>query len=475
MQTANTSERHSGRRISPVKQDPTVFVSMSVPRAVAFMVVPSIISQIIHVVYNLADTWFVGLTGNPDAIAAVSLCLPLYNILTGLSNLFGVGGASVIARAVGYEDYEKEKRAFSIAFWAAGFFACLYSLFLFLTSGAVLRMIGADPGDLGFSTQYCMVTIVAGGVPTVLAATLSNLIRATGESRCAAKGMTIGALGNIVLDPLFMFVLLPRGNEVLGAALATTISNVISLLYFVIFFVRRRDERYCFRFVRFRKVAGLFKDICRSGLAGFTMVAMAMVSNCFLNSMIAQAGGSLAVAGLGIVRKIDSLAYAVNQGITQGMLPLVAYSYASQNQKRMRSIIGFSAMCTVLFSLCTSTLSFALAPQLVRIFIRNEETIVYGSRFLRILCLAIPVYSATFVIIAVFQAAGLSLSAFLLSILHKGSLDILLLYVFRALFGGTDILWAQPLTEVLALVTGIALLSHFLKQRDEVTIRKAIQ
>ena len=166
------------------------------------MVVPSIISQIIHVVYNLADTWFVGLTGNPDAIAAVSLCLPLYNILTGLSNLFGVGGASVIARAVGYEDYEKEKRAFSIAFWAAGFFACLYSLFLFLTSGAVLRMIGADPGDLGFSTQYYMVTIVAGGVPTVLAATLSNLIRATGESRCAAKGMTIGALGNIVLDPI---------------------------------------------------------------------------------------------------------------------------------------------------------------------------------------------------------------------------------------------------------------------------------
>ena len=103
---------------------------MSVPRAVGFMVLPAIVSQIIHVVYNLADTWFVGLTGDPNAVAAISLCLPLYNILTGLSNLFGVGGASVIARAVGYGDQKKAKQAFAVAAWAAFAFSAGYALLL---------------------------------------------------------------------------------------------------------------------------------------------------------------------------------------------------------------------------------------------------------------------------------------------------------------------------------------------------------
>ena len=452
-----------------------IFSSLPVPRAVAVMVIPAIVSQIIHVIYNLADTWFVGLTGDPDAVAAISLCLPLYNILTGLSNLFGVGGASVIARAIGYGAEDKARWAFSMSVWIAGLVSLVYALILIPMARPLLLLVGGDGNDIGYAVRYTVVTIVIGGVPTVLAATISNLIRATGQSRKAAVGMTIGAVLNIALDPLFMFVLLPPGNEVLGAAIATAVSNVLSLIYFVVFILRDRDDILSLRPERGQGMGLLLADITKCGLPGFTMVALSMLSNCFLNATISGFGGGAAVAGLGIVRKIDSLAYAVNQGITQGMLPLVAFCYASGLRERMRSVIGFSTACTVIFSVLCSAISFLFAPELVAAFLKDEATIRFGAAFLRVLCLAIPVYSVTFVIIAVFQAAGRSLEPFALSILHKGSFDILLLFFIRSVFGPEHVLWATPVTECMALIAALILLFRLLRQRKTTQIGEVLQ
>lgn len=458
-----------------VREDRTIFTTMPVPRAVAFMVLPAIISQIIHVVYNLADTWFVGLTENANAVAAISLCLTLYNILTALSNLFGIGGASVIARYIGYGNRNRARRGFSVAVWGSVAVTAVYCLLLLFFQRPLLMMIGGDDGDIGYAVSYCFVTIVLGGIPTVLAATLSNLIRATGDSRRAAAGMTLGAVLNILLDPLFMFVLLPEGQEVLGAAIATALSNVISLVYFLWILRRPAEDAVSSWDVRLLKGSlPVLGDILRCGLAGFTMVALAMISNGFLFNMIAEYGSGAAVAGLGIVRKIDSLAYAVNQGITQGMLPLVAYSYAAADRERMKKIIGFSTVCTVCFSLLCAVVSFVLAPQLIHIFIRDAETIRYGADFLRICCIAIPIYSVTFVIIAVFQAAGQSLAPFILSVLHKGSVDILLLFLIRALFGVRYVLWASPVMETIALIVAVILLLHFLGTRARPNIKEVI-
>ncbi len=134
---------------------------------------------------------------------------------------------------------------------------------------------------------------------------------------------------NIILDPLFMFVLLPSGNEVAGAAMATALSNTVGLIYFGIYLYTHQKNTLDGQKEKKKAAAGrLFGEIVKGGIPGFCMVALAMFSNCFLNSMISTLG-SAAVAGLGIVRKIDQLAYAVNQGVTQGMLPLVAYCYSA--------------------------------------------------------------------------------------------------------------------------------------------------
>ena len=439
-----------------LSREQKIFAEYSVPKAVAAMVIPTIISQIITVIYNLADTWYVGLTGNAAAVAAISLCLPVYNIMTAFGNLFGIGGSSVIARALGVGDKKKAQNAFSLSVRGAVTASAIYAILLFVFARPFLMCIGGDASSIDYAVWYTYVTMVIGGIPTILSAVFAHLIRSTGQSKAASFGITLGAIMNMVLDPLFMFVLLPQGNEVLGAAIATAISNFISMLYFLIYILRSR-ENTIFRFSLEKEVnnhSTLF-DILKCGIPSFFLLAAGQVSNFFLNGMISDMGASAAVAGIGVVRKIDSLAFAVNQGITQGMLPIVAYCYSSHRIPRMKSVVAFSSVCTLAFSLICSLASYLFAPQLIQFFINDADTIFYGTEFLRILCIAVPIYPILFVIIAVFQAVGQSIKPFLLSLLHKGSLDILLFFVIREMFGLEYILWASPVMAGIALSVGI--------------------
>lgn len=420
-----------------------IFEEYPVHKAVAAMALPTIVSQIIFVIYNLADTWYVGLTENANAVAAVSLCLPVYTMMSGISNLFGIGGASVLARALGQGDIKKARSTFACSLWGAFGVGLIYSLLLALFSRPLLLLIGGDEGSIDYAVSYVFWTVIIGGIPTILAPTFGHLIRAVGFPKQASFGMILGAVINIVLDPILMFVILPKGNEVMGAAMATAIANLIAMIYFCVYvFAAKKNEVYSLNpFNREEKDKPL-GEIIQAGIPAFCMIALAMLSNCFLNSMLSTMG-SEAVAGVGIVRKVDQLAYAVNQGITQGMLPLVAYCYSSNRHKRMWSVVAFSAVCSEVFSIVCTIISVIFAPQLISIFIRDEMTIMYGQTFLRVISLAIPIYTLTFVIIAVFQAVGRGFEPLVLSILHKGSLDIVLMFVIVKLAGVSQITWAS--------------------------------
>ena len=201
-------------------QEQKIFEEYPVHKAVASMVLPTIASQIIFVIYNLADTWYVGLTGDANAVAAVSLCLPVYTILSAISNLFGIGGAAAISRALGRNSREDAKNIFALSLWGALIGAAIYSILILSTMRPLLALIG--------------------GIPTILAPTIGPLIRAGGFSKTASFYMILGAVINIGFDPLFMFVILPAGNEVTGAAVATALANLIALAGFVIYLVRTR-------------------------------------------------------------------------------------------------------------------------------------------------------------------------------------------------------------------------------------------
>ncbi len=462
-------KNENGEESELALREKRIYGEMPVPKAVATMIIPTIISQIITVVYNLADTWYVGLTNNAAAVAAISLCLPIYNIMTAIANLFGIGGASVITRAIGEEHHHRARRAFVLSVRGASIATVGYCLLLGLTSRPFLLMIGADYDSIDFAVWYTLITIVIGGIPTVLSAVFAHLIRSTGQSKISSFGITLGAILNMILDPLFMFVLLPSGQEVVGAAIATAISNMISMIYFIIYLIRHRDVSI-FRFTldSHRSVRITAWDIMRSGIPSFILLAAGQISNFVLNGMISDIGASAAVAGIGVVRKIDSLAYAINQGITQGMLPIVAYCYSSHRIRRMKYVVMFSSALTLAFSILCSLCSFIFAPWLISFFIKDADTVRYGTDFLRILCISVAIYPLLFVIIAVFQAVGEGIKPFLLSLLHKGSLDILLFFIIRYFFGTEYILWASPIMSLVALITGGILIFNFFNSSKNV-------
>jgi multidrug efflux pump len=431
-------------------------------KALRAMVIPTIVSQIIAVAYNMADTFFVGLTNDKNAVAAVSLCLPVYTILTAISNLFGIGGASAISRALGEGNKPKAKQAFALAVWGSLILGLIYALIILVFRKPLLLLIGGDENDLDYSLTYLLWTVTIGGLPTILASVFGELVRSSGHPKTATVGLAIGACVNVGLDPLFMFVLLPKGQEVTGAAIATGISNLIGCLFFALYlWKQRKGGLSSFSIQEPSKPWSLALEILRSGLASFAMVACAMFSNCFLNAMLAPLG-SAAMAGIGIDRKIDQLAYAVNQGIIQGMLPLVAYYYAAHQSDKMKKVILYSTIASEAFSLSCMLVSLLFPEALVGIFIRDQETIAYGAQFLRILCLAIPIYSLTFIIIAVLQAWGKGAVPFILSILHKGSIDIGFLFLFLSTLGREKILWAGPLCDAVALLVGILVMVAYL-------------
>ena len=226
-----------------------IFETMPIPSALAKMAIPTIISQLITLIYNIADTWFIGQTGNPYMVAASSLVLTVFLMTTAVANLFGVGGGSLVVRLLGSKQEEEARKVASLSLVMAAGSALLFSILCLVFMNPLLRTLGASDNTIGFARQYLLFVVVIGGLPTVLSNTMSSMLRNIGYSREAAFGLGMGGVLNVILDPLFMFVILPDGYEVAGAAIATMLSNVIAFLYFVMIYWRVREQ-------------------CRAGLSG---------------------------------------------------------------------------------------------------------------------------------------------------------------------------------------------------------------
>lgn len=216
-----------------------LFERMPIRKAALTLVVPTVISQLVMLVYNMADTWFIGQTGDPYQVAAVTVTYPIFMMMNAFANLFGIGGSSLVSRMLGGGEQEKTGSLAVFSLWAAGGVALVYSLFCLLFDGTLLNALGTDSGTFGYAKDYLFWTVVVGGLPTVLDLVLANIIRAQGEAKTAGFGMTLGGILNVLLDPIFIF-LLKMG--VSGAALATCLSNTASLIFLLCHTVRHRKE-----------------------------------------------------------------------------------------------------------------------------------------------------------------------------------------------------------------------------------------
>ncbi len=453
--------RQVKQELSP--RERRVFIELPAIRAVLTLALPTILGQLITVIYNFADTYFVGRPKDPAMVAAIAICMPLMLIMTGMANLFGVGGSSLIARCLGRQEFQKARQTSAFCVWACGAVAVGYALALFLLQDTVLGLLGADGTTLEYCRSYLFWVCVVGGLPTILSSLLAHLVRSEGAAKEASFGLSLGAVLNIGLDPLFMFVLLPPGREVAGAAVATMLSNLAAALYYIVYIVRRRKNSVLSLDPRDVSVgAHIPGDVLSIGLPSFLMTILSSVSNATVNNLISSAS-STAVAGMGIGKKVNMISFRVSTGITQGSLPLIAYNHAAGDYRRMRQSILSAADIAVGFALVCMCAALLFGGQFVRFFIDDPATVEYGRQFVRIVCVAMPLASASMTVMMLFQAAARKAQATVLSILRKGVLDIPLMFVLNEVWPVYGVACATPIAEVISCVLAVVLAVRFLK------------
>ena len=438
-----------------------VFESMPVARALATLAIPTIISQLITMIYNFADTFFIGRTNDPYKVAAASLAFVLFFALNALANLFGVGGGSLISRLLGAGEEEDARRVSAFSFYGAIGVAVLYCAVCLVGMEPLLRLLGASDQTAPHAREYVLWVVVLGGVPATLNMTMAHLLRSDGYARLAGVGLSLGGVLNIALDPLFMFVLLSPGNEVKGAAVATALSNTVALAFFLVVFVRLRGRSVLS--MRPANAARIRPCHVRSVFAVGLPSALASLISCLANTAInklTSLHGDIPLAAMGIVKKIDMLPMNVGMGLCQGMMPLVAYNYANGNHRRMRAAascarvagMGFAVLCIITFEI--------FAQGIMRLFINEAETLELGTQFLRICCVATPFVICNFQMNYTFQAIGKAREALILSVCRQGLIYIPLMFVLDALFGLYGLASAQLVADALT-----TLLSLFLYRR----------
>lgn len=442
-------------------KDVAVFEQMPVHQAIMTLAVPTIISQLITVAYNMADTFFIGQTGDPNQVAAVNLCMPLFFFMTGIANLFGIGGSSLVSRCLGADNRAKARRTAAFSIWTSVGIALFYGILVYAFSPLLLLKLGADDATYEFCRQYIFWTIGLGAVPTVMNAQLAHLVRAEGYAREASFGMAMGALLNVALDPIGIMVL-KLGTA--GAAMATMISNSVAFVYFVRLIVTNRHKMAVTIDPRYYSLSERIpSEVLLVGMPSALMSLMSTASNIVLNKLLSGYANE-ALAGVGIAKKIDMLALGVAMGISQGVLPLVGYNYASGNNERMMKVIKTTFMFLLGTSISIMLLLFTCAGPIVSCFISDPLTVQYGREFQRILCVTTPCSAVMLMIITIFQAIGQKTQPTILSFLRKGGLDIPFMIVLNRFVGINGIIWATPISDVCATMISVALFIPFIKK-----------
>lgn len=446
------------------KTNTEIFENDSVSKALLKLALPTVLGQVIIVLYNMADTFFIGRTNNNEMITAVTLCMPAFMFISAIANLFGVGGSSVISRALGKGNRDRAEYTSAFAFWGCAVTSVLYSLFVLLFIDYFVNFLGGfNPEVHSFACEYLKWTVVIGGLFTGLASLLSHLIRSEGNAIHASLGVILGGFVNIILDPIFMFVIMDPGNEVLGAALATMVSNFISFVYFMIIIAiaRKRNSIVSLKLTIHSFEWEIPKRVLGAGIPACVMTLAENISYSILDNLL-SAYGTAVQAGIGVAKKINMLAHSIVRGITQGALPYIGYNYSAGKRVKTKKIVLMTVYMAVGTAVVCTVGMFFFSHSFINIFLFDgNPSQNYGILFLRILCLGAPFSAVAYTFISFFQAVGHGGISFILALLRKGLLDIPMMYILNYFVVVYGVVIATPITDVICCLTAVILFTYF--------------
>jgi len=426
-----------------------IFSSYPIPKAVAALAVPSVLSSIVNVIYNMADTYFVSLMKDTNATAAVSITMPVFLFFVAFGNIFGVGGSAYISRSMGEGNHKKVKKISSFAIYSSIISGIvLLALILAFIKPLVTGLGATTEAVTGYAYDY-LKYIAIGGPMIVTSITASNLVRGEGAAKESMIGMMIGTVTNIILDPV---MILAMNMGVGGAAIATVIGNVASVIYYAVYLIKGNSVLSC-NPARFSAKEGIAKNVIPIGIPAAINNILMSVSNILLNNFIKDYGEA-AVAALGIAMKVNMLIVFVQMGIGIGIQPLIGYSYGAKNMKRLNSALRFTMLCTFILGTALTIVYYVFTADIINIFNGENDPLVteYGIKILRGLMLAGPFIGIMFIFNFAFQGMGKPVPSLVLSLGRQGLIFFPLLILMNHFVGFNGIVYAQPVADLTCVV-----------------------
>ncbi len=427
-------------------------------RAVLKMSIPLIAGMFIMVLYNLVDTYFIGLTGDDYQLAAVNLAYPVMMVSVAISNIIGSGASSFIARCLGAQEYEKATHTLTAAFLLTVINSILVTLSGLCFLPSIVRLLGARDNTTLYTQQYVRIILI-GSLFTMGSYTIGALLRSEGSVRYSMTGMLIGTVTNVLLDPLFIFTF---NMQIKGAAVATVLGNAVGFGVSALYYIRRKTLlRPSVR--KIVPTVEILKEIYWVGVPA-SLETLLTSAAYVVNNNLAVTYGELTVAAMGIAQKVLSLGSYVYQGFASGTQPIMGYNYGAKNTKRMKEVLKAGVMTVTGTEIVLMGLYGLFAPLLIGIFTESAEVVSIGTTVLRRLMFILPFVGTVSMCRMSFQAMGKPMYAFVITLIRQIVLYIPLLFLFNRLFRFEGMLFAQPVTEAVMMTVSLVLLVGVIKR-----------
>lgn len=428
-----------------------------IKKLVTILAIPCVISMLVSSIYNFADTFFVSRLGE-SASGAVGVVFSIMAIIQAIGFTLGMGSGANISAKLGEKDNKEASLIASSAFFLALVLGLLVTLFGLIFLDPLMKVLGATDTVLPYAKNYATYILI--GSPIMMGTfVLNNQLRAEGKARLSMVGITIGGFLNIGLDPLFIFVF---DLGIKGAAIATLISQSVSFIILLSFFIFKKSVLHLSLkggFSSFRR----YVDVVRLGLPSLCRQGLASLATVLLNRQAGLYGGDSALAAMSIVTKVFMIVNSVVIGIGQGFQPVAGYNYATKKFSRVKEAYLFAFILDTIVMALLGTVFFIFSKEIIFLCIGNNDDVInIGKMALRYQCISMPLLALNTIVNMAFQSTRMKWKATLLSSCRQGIFFIPLVYILPSLLKVKGVTLVQPLADVATFVFSIPFFIWFL-------------
>lgn len=435
--------------------------SASIPKALLAMGIPTMIGMLVNAFYNLVDAYFVGGLGESQ-MGAISVVYPLGQVVVGLGLLFGNGAASYISRLLGRGDKENADKVASTALYSSISVGAVIIIISMIFLHPILKLLGATDSILPYAATYAGIYIVS-CIFNVFNVTMNNIVTSEGAAKTTMCALLIGAVLNIALDPLFIYVF---DLGVAGAAIATAISQVVSTCVYLTYILRKKSV-FHFRVKDCTYSREIMSEIFKIGIPTLVFQILTSLSISLINNAAGDYGDS-AIAGMGVVTRLISMGSLSVFGFIKGFQPIAGYSYGAKKFDRLREAIKTSILWSTVFCVIFGLVLALFPTAIVSQFTKGDaEMIRIGAASLRANGITIMLFGFYTVYSSLFLALGKGKEGFILGACRQGICFIPVILLLPMVWGLNGILYAQPIADVLSAIITVFMAIPLHKRLNE--------